>query len=297
MATVADNIVSYWDIGAGTNPATKYVQYVDSRGWKRFVDTYLAGEINAGIRRFYLWMPFGHETDPTTIVDPFSTAGDTYDTSIFFDQWLRGSPVFQNWGFESAIRELTSSGIEVIAHMGDLRGHQFPKRWTAEQWIENCLEPFMNAGCNICFNDFGAGGTDFGSGGGVASAQDHSADYRLAQKLSHYGIKVYCGGGPFISESQPDLYKWNRGNVLTQYSDYATVLGLLPATENDPGVIALDEVEGELVLGFGWGELSEEDWVAEYESTIPGILSLGYSACIRVSNYLNDGGILADLIP
>jgi len=299
MATVAENLVSYWDIGKGDNPATRYTQYVDSRGWKRFVDVHLAGEINAGIRRFYLWMPFGCETtegpDASDHIYPDAfTPGQTYHSTRLFDQWLRGSVLFGNYGFVSAMRELTSNGIQVICHMGDLRGQQFKHRWNAERWIENCLEPFREANVDLCFN----GDTDE-TDGGVGQAKDDTADWQLAMRLRNKGVKVYCGGLPFGSETNPTRYKWHQGDCLMTAEHFNIFSQVSMEDENDPGTVALDDIEGEVIMLYGAAGLSEEDWVAEYASIVPTFLGLAtnYSACIFVSKFLNDGGVLADLLP
>jgi len=289
MPSVAENLISYWGIGAGSDPLRRKTQFVTAEtGWPGFVRNYLELDIEAGIRRIMLWNPFGCEPANVTYDDPYRP-GETYESIMPFDAWLRGSPIFKDEGFVPAIRELTKGGIEVIAYMGTLLGLSTWKqqKWNGDQWLMDCMEPFMEADCNLAFDTF-------------CYAPDTSVEYQLMLRLKNMGVRVYSEAMPRAIGPHFERYRANEFPVVAIEADYVSSLSSgNQVPQINFGYIDPTTIEEEICLGMGWTGLTDGNttWVEQYEESVPERIDEGHTCIIYSNHFRSAGGRLEDLIP
>ncbi len=297
MPSIAENLVGYYGIGSGSNAARRFNDTIEAGpgGWRKFVSRYVLPDIKQGMRRFMMWMPFGLEPANETFVDPYRPGG-TYVTRLPFDAWQRGSPIFKDEGFVDAMKALTSDGIEIIAYTGMLmnlptwKQQRYPN---AEQWLWDCMEPFIEADCNMAFDTF-------------CYQPDHSVEYELALRLKNMGIKVYGEAMPRRFGPNFDRCKWNKFNFVAAEADYVSSLSAgNHAPPQSFGYADPATIEGEILLGMGWAGFTAgaTNFKTQYEVTsgarisVPDRIGQGRSCLIYSHHYREAGGNFANLIP
>ncbi len=268
-------IISFWGISSGGNPDVRYTQFIESKtGWNGFVAKMLQPQIDLGIKRFLLHMPFGRETD----VRWQTVNGQTFDTFYRFDAYQLAVAAKLVWltnGFPDAIKPLTDAGIQVIAYMGTLAGSpefEVSSGIARRQWLDACLEPFENAGCDYAVDT-------------ACRAPIGHYCTNIIDELRRKGTRVYCESMP-----RAEADNWCLGDVLSSEAQYQ-------ATVNDKTHQALCDpkrIVGELVRGIWDLTLAPTGatYATYYPTVVPKALAEGHSVCLQVKHYLSQGGKL-----
>jgi len=277
-------LVSYFGIASSKRPDfPRGVQIVTKdSGWKGFVDKYIVPQRELGLTRFLLWMPFGQEWDPVNDgVRNQVIHGHKYPTRVRFDQRQCAEAMGMDWlikDFASAIRPLTMDGCQVIAYTGSLPGapEYERRRWDRATWVGECLEPFMEANCDLAFDS------------ACLAPADHYVTEIVDDLLQDAGAKVYCESMP-----QQKAPHWAEGDVCSVEGQYQAAYN--PANRHilcDPA-----EIKGELVRWLtDKAPPKGENWVSYYKARVPEVLADGHTACIFAKNYIDQGGKLEDLV-
>jgi hypothetical protein len=277
-----DKIISYWGIGSGSpkvNP--RRIQFVTESGWLGFVATYLKPQIDLGVSRFLLWMPFGQEFDAERDgLRAQSIGKEVFQTRVRFDQYLLAQAAGMKWltgDFVEAISPLVKSGCQVIAYCGTLGGA--PEYEDADdqerlQLVNGSLAPFMAAGCDLAFDT------------ACRSPEWHYVT-DLADHLRDQGVRVYCESMPYLSAPH-----WSHGDVMASESMYqAAAMPTNAGTFVNPKLI-----RGELVRGI-WGAVEPpyKTYVDFYSAVVPKAIADGHSVCIQLRHFLAQQGKLEQL--
>jgi hypothetical protein len=269
-------IISFWGIGSGKLPEVRYTQFVNAKtGWRGFVASAdFQKQLDLGITRFLLWMPFGRDAVRYQTVD-----GQKFDSNLRFDQYTLALQANLPWltnGFAEAFKDLTDKGVQVIAYTGALAGapeFEVASGIARRQWLDAAIEPFEEAGCDYAIDT------------AVRAPKGHYCS-NIADGLRRKGARVYAEAMPMVSASH-----WCEGDVISVEAQYQAAI-------RDGGKILCDpkKIVGELVRGF-WNQVPESfknyaDW---YRVRVPQALGDGHSVCLQLRAYLAQNGKLEEL--
>lgn len=273
----ADRIVSFLGVASGAATLPRRVQLVTpATGWQGFVEKYIRPQVDAGCRRFLLWMPFGQETGDNDGLRTQVVGTRKFSTRVRFDQYQQAQRAGLDWltgGFAEAIRPLSDAGCKVIAYTGTLPGapEYERERWYRQRWIDDCLQPFKDANCDLAFDS------------SILAPCDHYCS-RIVNDLSQSSAaKVYCESMP-----QQVAPHWSTGDVFSVEEQYQNALNPV----NRKILVDPAEILGELVRAVISGYPKDHTWLSYYRAKVPQILADGHTACIHVKSFLDQGGKL-----
>lgn len=272
-------IVSYWGIASGGDDTVRYVQFLTKKtGWRGFVNHRdFQAQLDAGITRFLLWMPFGREKE----MRKQTVAGHTFDTLLRFDAYQQAVAANLPWlteNFVEQFRPLTDKGIQIIAYMGSLAGSpefEVESGIVRRQWLDASIDPFEDAQCDYAFDT------------AVRAPIGHYCT-NIAAGLRRKGTRVYCEAMPM--QAYPH---WLQGDVMSSEEQYQAA-----CVPGNRGILCdPKEIVGELVRGV-WNPPPPpfKNFAEYYRAVVPEILKAGHTACIQARHYLLQGGKLEELV-
>jgi hypothetical protein len=273
-----NKIISFWGIGSGGKPETRFTQFINSKtGWNGFVaQADFQRQLDAGVKRFLLWMPFGRDDLRQQTVN-----GIEYPTVLRFDAYPQAKKANLPWlttGFADAIKPLTEKGVQVIAYMGSLPGSpefETESGLVRRAYLDDALEPFEDAECDYCFDT------------ACLAPKSHYCT-NIVYGLRRKGTRVYCESMP-----RADQPHWAEGDVLSSELQYQAAL----APGNRSVLCDPKAITGELVRGI-WDAVVPpyKNYVDYYQAVVPKALADGHSVCLQVRHFMAQGGKLEGLI-
>lgn len=275
-----DRIISFWGISSGGNPDVRFTQFINSKtGWRGFVNQPdFKKQLDAGVRRFLIHMPFGREKD----VRQQLVNGQKFDTFYRFDAYQQAVAANLPWlttGFAEEFKALVDNGCQVIAYMGTLAGSpefEVASGIARRQWLDGSIEPTEDAGCDYAID---------------TACRAPSGHYctNIVDAMRRKGTRVYCESMPRIEADH-----WCKGDVISSETQYQAAVG-------DVKRVALcdpSKIVGELVRGL-WDPAPQpfKNYADYYKAVVPEVLKAGHTACLQLRHYLNQGGKLEELAP
>lgn len=228
-AIASDRLIA-WHVIGGTskNPRHRHVGWgLPRSGWPSYVRLMVRPQLDAGVRRILLHLPFGRtDFESPMAFDQYVEAqesGDTWLTEQFVEAW---SPVVSGVYTEG-------QPVEVICYLGSIDTDEQMKALveTPEAWFDRArrsVEPALHAGMSIGFD----------------SANDYAEDslyFRLIKEIADAGTPVYVEPRP--DANRPHLFGF--GVISTDRHWFRSDPDRYPGTDHKA---SNDQLTGEVIL-------------------------------------------------